>query len=329
MAVVSVALLLALLLVLGSGALTADRLLAPSGRWWVLAMAFVPAALLGYLLAAVLLALVRRGRGTGLRRVASGGLVVCLVGALLHLAWLLPSFAGSHASGRPDVTVLTFNLLKGQADVADLAALVRRERPGVVVLTEATPEAVRGLERARAVGPGSRLPERGGAPDNGVQGTVAFSRWRVTPQAHLPLQHNGYRMRVQAPAPFVLTALHVGQPAYSLSSWQRDLGLLDTSTRAVRGPQLLAGDFNATLDHGPLRRLLGAGLQDSAQQANAGWQPTWPSPGAVVVHGVRLPFGLFAIDHVLLSSAFSAVSTETFRVPGSDHLALVARLRMR
>jgi endonuclease/exonuclease/phosphatase family metal-dependent hydrolase len=88
---------------------------------------------------------------------------------------------------------------------------------------------------------------------------------------------------------------------------------------------VVAGDFNATLDHAPMRRLAGLGLSDAARQANAGWQPTWPAGDDT---GRTLPFGLsvVAIDHVLVSKHFSAISTTTHEVPGTDHLGLLVRL---
>jgi endonuclease/exonuclease/phosphatase (EEP) superfamily protein YafD len=36
-----------------------------------------------------------------------------------------------------------------------------------------------------------------------------------------------------------------------------------------------------------------------------------------------------AIDHVLVTRQFSAISTRTYRVDGTDHRALLARLEVR
>ena len=56
-------------------------------------------------------------------------------------------------------------------------------------------------------------------------------------------------------------------------------------------PRVLAGDFNATLDHAELRRLLDRGYRDAAEQAGVALRPTWPA-------GKSLPT-LVTIDHVL------------------------------
>lgn len=90
---------------------------------------------------------------------------------------------------------------------------------------------------------------------------------------------------------------------------------------------MMVGDFNATRDHATFRRLLDTGLEDSARQANSGWQPTWPVATSRPVLGIRLPFALVTIDHVLVTAGFAALSTQTHTVAGSDHVALLARPR--
>ena len=42
--------------------------------------------------------------------------------------------------------------------------------------------------------------------------------------------------------------------------------------------RILAGDFNATLDHSEFRALLDRGYVDAADAAGAGFEPTWPAP---------------------------------------------------
>jgi endonuclease/exonuclease/phosphatase family metal-dependent hydrolase len=122
--------------------------------------------------------------------------------------------------------------------------------------------------------------------------------------------------------------VHTAQPMSEPVAWHTDHATIATVVRRMEGwkaPLVLAGDFNATLDHAPMRRLLGTGLRDAARQSNAGWQPTWPG-GDNPDH--QLPFGLrvMALDHVLFNRQFSAISTSTYSVFDSDHLALVARL---
>jgi endonuclease/exonuclease/phosphatase family metal-dependent hydrolase len=85
--------------------------------------------------------------------------------------------------------------------------------------------------------------------------------------------------------------------------------------------QLLAGDFNATLDHRLLRALLSRGYVDAADAAGAGLTWTWPALG----HPHTLPI---TIDHVLVDRRVRSLGVTAVRIPGTDHRALIARLRL-
>ena len=84
----------------------------------------------------------------------------------------------------------------------------------------------------------------------------------------------------------------------------------------TKGPVIVAGDFNATRDQRPFRDLEALGFVDAADQAGAGFVPTFPDG--------RLPMPVVAIDHVMVrDSRLSAVSVTSVVVPGADHRALV------
>lgn len=290
-------------------------MLTPDTFWFVLATSFAPFALPGFALAALGWGLLVRGGEPALRRWV-GGLVACsLLGVVLHVVWALPAYVGERPSGSPDLVVLTLNLKKGHADAREAVALARREQAALVVLEEVTPDA---LERLQRAGIGRALPHRAGHAGPGASGTVVFSAYPLEQVARVPLQHDGYRIAVAAPQPFWLVAVHVAQPLVGPGNWRADWSVLDQVLPELTGrPVVVAGDFNSTLDHRPVRDLLDHGFADAARAANAGWQPTWPSSG----------LGLIAIDHVLTRSGYRALRTDTYRVAGSDHRALVARLQ--
>jgi endonuclease/exonuclease/phosphatase family metal-dependent hydrolase len=193
----------------------------------------------------------------------------------------------------------------------------------VLVLEEATPSA---LEELRRAGLDDLLPHHRGESAPGARGTMVFSRFRLGPARTLPLGNVGLDLRVRAPQPFRLVAVHTWQPVDRPTEWRRDLKALHmlVSTAVAQGPTLLVGDFNATLDHAPLRTVLDAGVNDSVEQAGSGWQPTWPSRS---VRGWLRP--VIAIDHVLVSNEYVATRTHTVEVPHTDHYALVAELVRR
>jgi endonuclease/exonuclease/phosphatase (EEP) superfamily protein YafD len=81
---------------------------------------------------------------------------------------------------------------------------------------------------------------------------------------------------------------------------------------------VLLGDFNATLDHAPMRALLAAGLVDAHAELGRGWAPTWPVNG-------RLP-PLIQLDHILHGRGLAAVSAGEHTIAGTDHRVVYAEL---
>lgn len=322
--------LVALVLLAGSVVLTVARLLDSTFEPVVLAASFVPWATVGYLVALLVFSLVLWRQPWGrARTVLIPAVIASALGLGLHVWWLAPSYVGDHATGKPDLTVVAFNMFKGRADTAATAAMIARERPHLLVLTEVTPSALAGLESKRSVGPGTRLPHLAGQALPDASGVVVASRFPVAVGQRLEMTHPGYRVRVRAAEPFEILAVHSAHPGIDIDAWRADQAVILREEHRIRGPHLVLGDFNATLDHPSLRELMGRGLADAARQANAGWQPTFPSPERVQVYGLPAPFGLVAIDHVLMSEDFSAVTTSAPSVRDSDHRALVARLVRR
>ena len=84
------------------------------------------------------------------------------------------------------------------------------------------------------------------------------------------------------------------------------------------GLRLLAGDFNATLDHHALRKLIGSGYTDAGDAAGIGLQGTYPAHRLLRI----------TIDHVLVDERARVTSASVHTIPGSDHRALVARISL-
>jgi endonuclease/exonuclease/phosphatase family metal-dependent hydrolase len=106
--------------------------------------------------------------------------------------------------------------------------------------------------------------------------------------------------------------------------WRADHAAVLAAAEAS-DPDLVVGDFNATLDHPPMRALADHGWRSVEELANEGWQPTWPSNGLVSPFGLPLP-SLVQIDHVLVGPRLAALSTHTVEIPGTDHRAVVAEV---
>jgi endonuclease/exonuclease/phosphatase (EEP) superfamily protein YafD len=84
--------------------------------------------------------------------------------------------------------------------------------------------------------------------------------------------------------------------------------------------RILAGDFNATLDHAEFRRVLDRGYEDAADQVGTGLRATWPANGRLT-----LPV---TIDHVIADERCGVRDVRVLPVPGSDHRAVLAVLEL-
>lgn len=251
---------------------------------------------------------------------AAGALVVLLVGA----AVVLPrTVADPLPTGGTPLTVLAFNTFEGAADVGAVADLVRTARPDVVALAEA------GDAYRSRLGPlveplGYRLHTSTppGRPDvTGVTALVAGGLGDVQVRFGRETSSFPYvEVTGGALGRLRFAAFHSVAPVpRSVSDWRSDLTLL-RQWCAGPTPAVVAGDLNATLDHSELRSGM-AGCADAADQRGAGLVPTW-GPSART-----RPFGP-QIDHVLSTAGIAAETFDVQDVPGSDHRAVLTRLRL-
>ncbi|MFF2041403.1 endonuclease/exonuclease/phosphatase family protein [Kitasatospora sp. NPDC058170] len=241
--------------------------------------------------------------------------------AVVQLCWLVPRFVPdgrSVAADAPRLRVATSNAYMGQVDVAALVRLVREQRVDVLAVEELGAPAARALDRA---GIAELLPYRE-APEGD---TALYSRLPLTrldasasaaarAQVAAEVSVGGRTVR--------LTAVHTYYPLGDAERWGEDFdGLRAAASGSTRNAVFL-GDFNASLDHAPMRDLLATGLTDTHAELGRGGSPTWPEDNA------DFPFlpPVIQIDHVLHGGALSAVAVEEHTVPGTDHRAVVAEL---
>lgn len=227
--------------------------------------------------------------------------------------------------GQP-IRVLSVNLHLGEGDARRVVQLVRERRVDVVSLQELTADAV---ERLDAAGLGAVLPHRVFQPERGGGGAGIASRHPLVPGPDMPsTTMRQPSVRVDLPGRDVeLVSVHslfpVGTNAdgtHTTRTWRRELEALpDPARDDARTPRVLAGDFNATLDHTPMRGLIGQGYEDAAELTGDGLTPTWP--GAT---GRRVP--PVTIDHVLLSGGVAVRGYAVLDVPRTDHRAVFAHL---
>jgi endonuclease/exonuclease/phosphatase (EEP) superfamily protein YafD len=303
------------LLVLPGLLWTAVRLFGIERGLLVQLIAFTP-YLAAWAVVPVAVALVLRRRPAAL----VAGLVAVTMGVVVAPR-TLP--ADPPPSGGPTVRVLTANLLAGTADPTEVVRLVRDHRVDVLAVQEFTPRARDELHRLGLV---ELLPYRQIAAEVGTTGSGLYSRFPIS-GGGIRRNVGGFsqaygRLVVPGAAAVMAESAHPMAP-YSLSVlrwWWTDLRAQPPATPGGE-LRILAGDFNATLDHAPLRALLATGYIDAADAAGAGLTGTWGPYDGDLIPPV-------AIDHVLVDRRIGVAGTSVHPLPGSDHRAVLAELRL-
>ncbi len=236
----------------------------------------------------------------------------------------LPLLGRGQANAQPaadgrTLVVATSNVKYGGGDQVQLMELLRRERVDVLALQENTHASDRAL---RAAGLRQQFPVLRSEPDaDGRAGGLAIaSRWPISVRPPAADDHRslGGVLRLPDGVRLAVRSVHPPPPfsTQNLDCWTRCTRAF-ASTLQQAPLSILAGDFNATLDHRPLRGLLSAGYRDAADQVGAGLRPTW--------HRGRVRL---IIDHVLVSPGIAVRSVTVHRLRGSDHDVVIARLTL-
>ena len=276
-------------------------------------------------------ALLLRGKGPAAVAAMAGAAMTAVV-----TPRAIPSRAAAAAG--PVVRLLTANLFVGRGSGAALAELASRQHADAVFVQELTEEAVGKLRRAgmNDLFPHALRP----ATEPGRLGSAIYARfplladlpgaghlagWHCAPVCAAPMSAARCAARLALPsgASVRVACIHAQppKPPSSRSATARWRSQLSALPLPGADPVILAGDFNATLDHAAFRRLLDLGYADAASQVGNGLAATWgPRPH-------RRP-ALLAIDHFLVSRQCEVLATSAHVLPGSDHRAVYAEIRL-
>ena len=268
----------------------------------------------------VVAALVAIAAATRRWRITAAAGSLLIVGATLAV----PSVLGhTVAPGRDDLVVMSANLEYGGADAQSLVTAAREHRVDVLVLLEITPAAV---ERLRAAGLDSLLPESVGRSSQDAGGTIIRSRIPLS-LVEPGLEHASPRgfdqpvVSVRRPADeVVLRAVHSLPPGpLGAADWRSGLADLQAwrEQQPADQPLVMAGDFNSSQSH-PGFRQVAETMTDAHRAAGQGWVRTWPQ-------GRRLLRPFVQLDHVLVRG-LDVVDAGLVHLPGTDHAAVWARL---
>lgn len=296
---------------------------AERGTPLVQAMAFTPYAAPLALLAAAAAAI------TG----ATGPWLLCILCWAALTAAVIPRLLTTTPPPPPGgvtLRVMTANVLYDQGDVTAVLDQAKVDDVDILAIQELTTGALTTLDTAGIDG---LLPYRVAHPSTGGHGSALFSRHPLTPADGTPpglarrhpcgMLQAGATVHIPGAGPIHIESAHPCAPRRGHTRcWARDLAAQPPAGGPT--PRILLGDFNATLDHAPLRRLLRTGYRDAAATRGRGLAPTWPFRrwrGQRTVPWVTL-------DHVLADQRITITDAGTRPIPGSDHRAVYAELHL-
>ena len=227
-----------------------------------------------------------------------------------------------HPAGPGDLTVLAANVLCGRADTGALASLLEREMPDLVALPESGHDfRDKLMPLVTSLGYRSWVSTEPGVYDGyGVTLLASERAGEVTVDGGPAMRGRHLRATGGVLGDRSFYAVHPEAPIgrRKAAVWRRDLADLAHWTASPVAP-IVAGDFNATLDHASFRSALG-GCRSAAAGTGRGLVATFPS---------MWPrwFGI-QIDHVLVPAGAATTRFEVVDLAGSDHRAVLASIRV-
>ncbi len=256
-----------------------------------------------------------------LRRI--GAIWRAAAAAVFALAGLSPLWEGPVATADgPALTVLTANLRYDNPQAAEMLATLVAANADILVTNETTTATLDGANPLSAL-----YPHRLSLKTRGrILRTVIWSKYptsdgalfledKVGPTGALAVVElpNGRRVSV--------LGLHL---AHALPGNQRrQIEALDAITAEVPRPLIVLGDFNAAPWSHALRKIESLTGTKRVPGYRITWRGEYPTP----VGPIPALMG-HAIDHVLLSPGMAAETVKLIPIPGSDHSAIRAVVRL-
>jgi endonuclease/exonuclease/phosphatase (EEP) superfamily protein YafD len=255
---------------------------------------------------------------------AAALLVVVAQFTFLYPEWAAASPLPRWAAGAPSIRLLDANVYDQNPSMAGYAAQIRRYRPQLVTMEEATPPDVAQLRHSGAL---AALPHQVEIERYDPSAFFIASRY---PLVDVNVIYDYIRplvveLTVELPnGPQRLWVVHTIAPLpSSFTQWTGQLSTIGRLLR-TRGPVglLMVGDFNATWGNKGFRQILGTGMTDGAAARGDPLAFTWSQTLPLLPPLVR-------IDHVLTGPGLVVTSIRTGVGPGSDHRDEMATLAFR
>ncbi|MEM7325180.1 MAG: endonuclease/exonuclease/phosphatase family protein [Actinomycetota bacterium] len=233
-----------------------------------------------------------------------------------------------------DLSVLTANILRSVAEPEGLAETIAASDADIVILQEVTEPIYRSLQSNELLADYRYWSPLAGAvnfePRSSV--VVVISKLEAVSTERLDVGIAGAADVIFAlptddaddpPRTFTVTGVHLNAPSrqHHVEPWREQLATL--AKQETGRPGIMAGDFNATEDHRPFRRLLDQGWVDVHNQKGCGFGLTFPVDDL-------LPIPVMRLDHVLVTDHFEVLGVELVEETNrSDHRPVLAHLRLK
>ena len=253
--------------------------------------------------------------------------------ATLGPVWRSVERPVSGASQVQTVTVMTANILGARNPSLDLTGSVLVAADADILATMETPGAWRDPQSPLGKHYPYNTIER--KPHTGV---IIWSKFplRQIESSHATKSRPGYATvmaELGGGAGFGVTAIHMSWPIVADGAQAKQIEAARSLLSATSGPKLLMGDFNAPPWSQAMKRV----EETTRLSVIGGLRRTWiggyPNPLQYLLTGSRYGREIPAvlghhIDHILPSREVGVAQIEVIPLPGSDHRAVWARLRV-
>jgi vancomycin resistance protein VanJ len=254
------------------------------------------------------------------------GYVACI--NPLHQYSLCPIFfprAQKVQPGRTIFKVMSYNVWRNNRHMNEVAAVIRKEQPDILLLQELTPKMVSPLIDA--------LGDfyHNSSPNFNYEKSllqVVLSRYPISSLGASPKEGQAQKVLIETPETAITVInVHPRRQLSWLKRYYQIFVLLAADFATTNGPLILGGDFHTT-EESQRGRLIKRYLSDAHTKTGKGFGFTFPASADIFGGKVHIP-PLVRIDHIFYNNYFVPKSARTLRESGgSDHFPVVAELSL-
>ena len=293
-----------------------------SGWFLVVIVSFAPYVTILGVVGLGLLALMRHWWALGVSAVC-----VVLLAAMVVPRAISGDTPGSSSADGPSVRVMAANIAVGEGDERQVVEWVKEHDIEILTVQEMTDLSA---DRFIELGIDDHLPHQVVETGWAAEGSAIYSRYPLERRGelepdgifHQPMaavtHPDGHEVNVMS--------VHTAAPRFAdrIPEWESDFAQFPSPSEDDFW--LLAGDFNATLDHRNMRELLDTGFADAASVTGDGWAATWYTEGRFA--GGLLSPPPITLDRVVVDERGAITEFAVLEDFDSDHRPVIAEVRL-